>query len=109
MAARLNGAHAQDIRDKIKTTQLINRLQSFALGEKAPNATADDETKLEIDGLRLKAMEILLRKSLPDLSAVVLTGPGDNGEHTVIVSASDILGPRLDAIASRTVGTTKPE
>lgn len=47
-------------RAAIQTTQLIKRLQNFALGK-------DD---VEIDPPRIKAMEILLRKSLPDLSAV---------------------------------------
>lgn len=78
MAARLNGAHQADVRLKIKTTQLVNRLQSFALGEKAPNATDGDDAKLELDGLQLKAIEILLRKSLPDLSSVMHKGDEDN-------------------------------
>lgn len=79
-APQLNRAHQQDIRLKIKTTQLINRLQAFALGEPAPNATDDDDSALEIDALRLKATEILLRKSLPDLSAVTHEGTGESGE-----------------------------
>jgi hypothetical protein len=32
---------------------------------------------------QLKAIEILLRKSLPDLSAVSIEGSGDNGEIPV--------------------------
>ncbi len=79
-APELNRAHQQDIRTKIKTTQLINRLQAFALGEKAPNATADDDKQIELDAGRLKAIEILLRKSLPDLSAVTHDGTGASGE-----------------------------
>lgn len=76
----LNRAHQKDIREKIKTSQLINRLQAFALGEKAPNAAEDDDKALELDQARLKAIEILLRKSLPDLSAVTHEGGGENGE-----------------------------
>lgn len=76
-APELNRAHQQDIRAKIKTTQLVNRLQAFALGEKAPNATEDDGRLLELDAARLKAIEILLRKSLPDLSAVTHQGDPD--------------------------------
>ncbi len=79
-APTLNRAHQKDIRDKIKTTQLINRLQAFALGERAPNATEADDKAMEIDALRLKATEILLRKSLPDLSAVTHDGTGQGGE-----------------------------
>ena len=65
MAARtLKPRHQDEIRTKIKTTQLINRLQNHALSDK------DDE----ITPSRMKAIEILLRKSLPDLSAVELSG-----------------------------------
>jgi hypothetical protein len=74
MAARLNGAHQADIRAKIKTSQLINRLQDFVLDGKDPK-TGDP---VEIDTARLKAIEILLRKSLPDLSAVTVSGDNEN-------------------------------
>ena len=83
-APELNRAHQQDIRTKIKTTQLVNRLQAFALGEAAPNATDKDERALELDAGRLKAIEILLRKSLPDLSNVTHDGTGPKGEITFL-------------------------
>ncbi len=76
MAARLNGAHQADIRAKIKTSQLVNRLQDFALDGVDPK-TGDP---IAIDQPRLKAIEILLRKSLPDLSAVTHEGTGEAGE-----------------------------
>ena len=76
MAARLNGAHQADIREKIKTSQLINRLQDFALDGTDPKTG----NLIEIDSPRLKAIEILLRKSLPDLSAVTHEGTGPGGE-----------------------------
>ena len=66
MAARLNKLHTEDIRLKIKASQLINVLQDHAL-------SADSELSLT----RMKAIEILLRKSVPDLSAVVLSGDKD--------------------------------
>ena len=74
MAARLNGAHQADIRAKIKTSQLINRLQDFVLDGKDPKTG----NPVEIDTSRLKAIEILLRKSLPDLSAVTVSGDNEN-------------------------------
>lgn len=76
MAARLNGAHQADIREKIKTSQLVNRLQDFALDGVDPKTG----NPMEIDNSRLKAIEILLRKSLPDLSAVTHEGTGKAGE-----------------------------
>lgn len=57
MAARLRKTHQEDVRTKIQVSQLINVLQDHALGK-----TAD------ISASRMKAIEILLRKTLPDLS-----------------------------------------
>lgn len=72
-------------RAAIKTTQLIKRLQGFALGENETRPDKDgNENPIEIDAGRLKAIEILLRKSLPDLSAVKLEGSGDNGEVEIV-------------------------
>jgi len=68
MAARLNLRQQEQTRSAIQTSQLINRLQDFALGTKP----------VEIDTARLKAIEILLRKSLPDLSSITLGGDSDN-------------------------------
>ncbi len=81
MAKRLNGAHQADIREKIKTSQLINRLQGFILGDKDPTT----KKPIEIDANRLRAIEILLKKSLPDLSAVSIEGSGGNGELQVVI------------------------
>jgi hypothetical protein len=68
MAARLRARHQDEIREKIKTSQLINRLTDCGLGD------------LELTAQQLKAIEILLRKSLPDLSAVSIEGTGENGD-----------------------------
>lgn len=66
MAGRPMGRlHQEDVRAKIQVSQLLNVLTGQALG-----------TAEEISPTRMKAIEILLRKSLPDLSAVELTGAG---------------------------------
>ena len=57
--------HQEDVRRKIQTSQLINVLQGHAFGEIE-----------ELSASRLKAIEILLRKSVPDVSAIELTGMG---------------------------------
>lgn len=67
MAARIRAKHQEEVRSKIQTSQLINRLQDHALGKLA-----------ELSATQLKAIEILLRKNLPDLSQVELTGDADN-------------------------------
>lgn len=71
MAARLRKTHQDEVRTKIQASQLINVLQNHALGK----------TK-ELSQSRLKAIEILLRKSLPDLSAITHDGEVD-GSITV--------------------------
>ncbi len=63
MAARLRVQHQDEVRTKIQTSQLVNVLQKHAL-------TGEND----ISPTRMKAIEILLRKSLPDLSAVTLEG-----------------------------------
>lgn len=63
MAARLNKRHTEEVRARIQASQLINVLQAHAL-------TGENE----ISPTRMKAIEILLRKSLPDLSSVEVTG-----------------------------------
>jgi hypothetical protein len=72
LAARLNKLHSAEVRAKIQASQLINVLQDHAL-------TGDGE----LSPTRLKAIEILLRKSVPDLSAVTVSGDEDNPVHVV--------------------------
>jgi hypothetical protein len=57
--------HQDDVRSKIQVSQLVNVLTNHALGK-------DDR---ELVPTRLKAIEILLKKSLPDLSAIEHSGP----------------------------------
>jgi hypothetical protein len=64
MAERLHKRHQDEVRSKIQASQLINVLQNHALMK--------DEK--ELSSSRLKAIEILLRKSVPDLSQVQLEG-----------------------------------
>lgn len=67
MAARLRKNHQDEVRAKIQASQLINVLQNHALG-----------VTEELSSSRLKAIEILLRKSVPDLSAMTIGGDEDS-------------------------------
>ncbi len=73
MAARLRKTHQDEVRTKIQTSQLLNRLQNHAFGE------------LDLNATQLRAIEILLRKSLPDLSQVEVVGD-DGGaiKHEIV-------------------------
>lgn len=92
MAARtMRTRHQDDVRAKIQASQLINVLQKHALGETE-----------ELSMSRMKAIEILLKKSLPDLSAIQLTGE-DGGpirtESNVTISAEDAYKEMLNGRA----------
>lgn len=71
MAARLSPKHDQMTRHKIQTSQLINRLMDHAKG------------KNKMEPTQIKAAEILLKKALPDLQSVSLTGA--DGEGPVVI------------------------
>ena len=63
MAARTRKVRHDDFtRERIQTTQLVNRLTDHALG------------KLNLEPTQVRSIEILLRKSLPDLSSVEHSG-----------------------------------
>ena len=57
MARRKMLFHPNYVREKIQASQLINRLHKFAFGE------------ISLTMTQLRAIEILLRKSIPDLAA----------------------------------------
>lgn len=65
-------------RDRIKTSMLINRLQDNAFGKLEP----------ELSASKLKSIEILLRKTVPDLAAVDLEHRGTVGLNIGIVRYS---------------------
>lgn len=82
MAARTSkpNARQQDqTRAAIRTTQLVKRLQWFALGE-----TDDQDAPVDLDANKLRAIEVLLRKSLPDLSSVTVQGDADGGPIGIV-------------------------
>ena len=63
MAARIRRiTHDEEVRNRIKTSQLVNRLTSHALGE------------CDLASTQIKAIEILLSKTLPSLSQTTLDG-----------------------------------
>lgn len=77
MAARTNKVKLTTAwREKIRTSMLINRLQNHVAG------------RIEMSSTQLRAAEILLRKNLPDLQAVVLSGDPDN---PIVTRSSDLI------------------
>lgn len=62
MAARKILHHPEEVRAKIQTSQLLNRLNDFAF------------SKIELSKSQVTAILGLLRKTLPDLSAIEVSG-----------------------------------
>ena len=63
MASRVDRSHNQLARDKIRTTQLIKRLQDNALTDK-PFLTKE----------QVRCAEILIKKTVPDLKQLEIAG-----------------------------------
>jgi hypothetical protein len=76
--ARLPGGRFKpdSVREKIRATQLINRLQACAMGE------------IELTMIQVRAIVALLRKSIPDLAAVEVTS---DVIHRYVAQLPDVL------------------
>ena len=74
MAARLSPQHDARTREKIQTSQLVNRLNAFALDETESVRMTSDQVRAALG---------LLRKTIPDLAVTAHTGP-DGGPVLVI-------------------------
>jgi hypothetical protein len=78
MAARLNPRHQTAVREKIRSTQLVKRLENHALGK----------LKTEMTDSQVRASLGLLAKCVPDLQRVELTGEG-GGPVAVRATSTD--------------------
>lgn len=72
---RLHPRHQDEVRAKIQASQIINRLQNHLDGE------------VELSQTQVRAAEILLRKSIPDLASTELTGDPDKPLRGVLMWA----------------------
>ena len=72
----INKLHQEDVRKKIQVSQLLNVLQNHALGESE-----------ELSPTRMKAIEILLRKSMPDMASVTISGDADQPLQHIVTWA----------------------
>lgn len=68
--------HDEQTRAKIRTSQLLNRLNDHVFGK--------NSKPVDISQTQMKAIEILLRKTLPDLAAVTVSGDPDQPLKMVI-------------------------
>lgn len=76
MAARLNREINEKHRESIRTTQLLKRLQMYALNEKDPQ----NDKPVELSATQVRAVEILLDRVLPKMQSI--EGGMDLHHHT---------------------------
>jgi hypothetical protein len=72
----INKLHQDDVRKKIQVSQLLNVLQNHALG-----------TTEDLSPTRMKAIEILLRKSMPDMASITISGDSDQPIQHIVTWA----------------------
>jgi hypothetical protein len=72
----INKLHQEDVRKKIQVSQLLNVLQNHALG-----------VSEDLSPTRMKAIEILLRKSMPDMASVTISGDSDQPLQHIVTWA----------------------
>jgi hypothetical protein len=76
MAKRKMLFHPDHVREKIRASQLINRLQAHFFGE------------IELTAAQIRTAEILLRKCLPDLAAAEI---GSGQAHRYVIEVPPTL------------------
>lgn len=93
MAARKQLWHPDEVRAKIQASQLLNRLHDHAFGN------------LDLTQTQLKAIEILLKKSMPDLSAVSAEHSGEVKQNVTvrIVDAGTDVSHPASTTATRSI------
>lgn len=85
MAARLSPKHDALTREKIRTTQLVKRVEGFALSEPDPQTGKP----IQMSDAQVRAALGLLKKSLPDLSSTQIEGSDEKPilhqiEHIIV-------------------------
>lgn len=76
MAVRKRLYHPEEVREKIRTSQLVNRLNQFIMG------------KIELSPHQVTAALGLIKKTMPDLQAVDTTLRGDKA-NPIQISHTD--------------------
>ena len=80
MAIRKHLSHDAKTRDKIRTSQLINRLEKFILSENDES----NGSKVELSPAQVTAALGLIKKTLPDLASLSLDAKVE-GKMSIIV------------------------
>ena len=79
MANRKNLAHSELVRARIRSAQLVNRLQAFVMGKKDPKT----KRKIDLTPHQVTAALGLLRKTIPDIQSIEHLGEVTAKVHVV--------------------------
>jgi hypothetical protein len=71
--------HSELVRDRIRTTALLNRLQGYLLGNKDPRT----KKPIHLEPHQVAGILGLLRKALPDLQSIEHSGEVEHKHHVV--------------------------
>lgn len=93
MAARLNARHSEMVRDKIRASQLVNRLEDHVFGD------------AEMTASQVQAALGLLKKCVPDLSAQTIAG---DPEGEPLRQVTEIVNRIVDPRSSGAEGVQAP-
>lgn len=98
IGVRRNLYHPEEVKEKIKTSQIINRLNSFVNGE------------IEMSAPQVTAALGLLKKTVPDLSAVEHSGKIDTRTEKDLTDAELAVIARSSStgIAEQALSEKKP-
>lgn len=79
MANRKNMAHSEIVRARIRSSQIINRLQAFVMGKKDRKS----KRRIELSPHQVTAALGLLRKTIPDIQSIEHLGEVTARVHVV--------------------------
>lgn len=77
---KLTQTQQEQVRSAIRATQLVKRLQFFALGERDP---ANPDVDVIMSPEQIRSADIVLKKAVPDLKAVEMTGGEEDGSIAI--------------------------
>lgn len=97
MATRKRNWVDPKTREKIKVTQLINRLQGFALGKSDPTS----KKPIVMTAAQVKAAQVCINKVMPDLSSSEIIQYDDASPADIYEKLKSLVG---EDIAAKLVG-----
>ena len=84
-----NSGYRQDVVDRIRTTEIVTRVEQFVMGE-----TDKNDQEIIMTAQHVGLISILLNKTLPNLQATSLTGEDGKGPIAIENITRTIVDPK---------------